>query len=60
MTLKPPSTERTPTVGHISRAAQVRVDERLREIRAHRVALDRARPAAEDVNRAQEQDRCRP
>jgi hypothetical protein len=42
MTLKPGLAERARTVGHISRAAQVRVDHRVKEILARQVALDRA------------------
>lgn len=46
MTLKPTPPERTRTVGHISHPAQMRVDQRVKEILARRVALDRARRAA--------------
>jgi hypothetical protein len=59
MTLKPEATERARTVGHVSRATQVRVDRRVQDILARRTALDRARRAAHRVNSAQEQDRCR-
>jgi hypothetical protein len=59
MTSKPGLTERPRAVGHIPHAAQVRVDQRVREILARRVALDRARHAAKRVNRAWEQERWR-
>lgn len=49
MTLKPELTERTRKVGHISHAAQLRVDQRVQKILARRVALDRARRAAQHV-----------
>jgi hypothetical protein len=49
MTAKPTRSARTPTVGHISRGAQVRIDGRVREILARRVALERARDAAERI-----------
>jgi hypothetical protein len=42
--------ERTHMVGHVSHAAQVRVDQRVKEIVARRVALDRARRAAQRLN----------
>ena len=50
MTLKPELTERARTVGHIAHAAQVRVDQRVMEILARQVALDRARRAAQRFN----------
>jgi hypothetical protein len=50
MTPKPGLTERAPTVGHLSHAAQMRIDQRVKEILARRVALDRARRAAERFN----------
>ena len=50
MTLKRGPPERARTVGHISHAAQVRVDQRVKEIVARRVALDRARRAAQRLN----------
>jgi hypothetical protein len=59
MTLSPGPTERARTVGHVSRATQVHVDRRVQDILARRVALERARRAAQRVNSAQEQDRCR-
>ena len=59
MTLKPGPTEPARTVGHVSHATQVRVDRRVQDILARRVALDRARHAAQRVKSAQEQDRCR-
>jgi hypothetical protein len=59
MTLKPGPTERPRTIGHTPHAAQVRVDQRVREIVARRVALERAQHTAQRVNRAWEQDPCR-
>jgi hypothetical protein len=59
MTLKPGPTERARTVGRVSHATQVRVDRRVQDILARRVALDRARRAAQRVNTVQEQARCR-
>jgi hypothetical protein len=50
MTLKSERAERVPTVGYISHAAQARVDQRVKEILARRVALDRARRAAQRLN----------
>ena len=50
MTLKPGPPERARTVGHIYPAAQARVDQRVKEILARRVALDRARRAAQQLN----------
>jgi hypothetical protein len=50
MTRKPGPPERARTAGHISRAAQARVDQRVKEILARRVALDRARRAAQQLN----------
>ena len=50
MTLKPGPPERTRRVGHISHAAQVRVDQRVKKILARRVALTRARRAAQQLN----------
>jgi hypothetical protein len=50
MTLKPGPTERPRTVGHISHIAQARVDQRVREILARRIALDRARRAAQRLD----------
>jgi hypothetical protein len=50
MTLKPGPTERARTVGHISHTAQARVDQRVKEILARRVALDRARRAAQRLD----------
>ncbi len=50
MTLKPGLTEPARGVGHISHAAQMRVDRRVKEIFARRVALDRARRAAQRLN----------
>jgi hypothetical protein len=47
MTPKPGLTERARTVGHTAHAAQVRIDQRVKEILARRVALDRARRAAQ-------------
>jgi hypothetical protein len=47
-------TGRTRTVGHISHAAQARVDQRVKEILARRVALDRAQGAARRLKRADE------
>ena len=49
MTVKPGLPERARKVGHISHAAQARVDQRVKEI-ACRVALDRARRAAHRLN----------
>jgi hypothetical protein len=49
MTLKPEFTERARKVGHISHAAQLRLDQRVQKILARRVALDRARRAAQHV-----------
>ena len=47
MALKPPRTERARTVGHISHAAGVRIDQRVKEILARReAAVERARGAA--------------
>jgi len=43
-------TERIRTVGHVSHTAQVRVDQRVKEIVARRVALDRARRASQRLN----------
>jgi hypothetical protein len=43
-------TKRAATVGHISHDARVRVDQRVKEILARRVALDRARRAALRLN----------
>jgi hypothetical protein len=43
MALKPPRTQRARTVGHISRDARVRVDQRVKEILARReAAVERA------------------
>ena len=50
MTLKPGPAERASTVGHISHAAQTRVDQRVKEILARRAALDQARRAAQRLN----------
>jgi hypothetical protein len=50
MTLKPGPTERARAVGHISHIAQARVDQRVKEILARRVALDRARRAAQRLD----------
>ena len=50
MTPKAGRTERARKVGHISRAAQTRIDQRVTEILARRVALDRARRAAQRLN----------
>ena len=50
MTLKPGRTERARTVRHISYVAQARVDQRIKEILARRVALDRARRAAQRLD----------
>ena len=47
MTLKPAPPERTRRVGHITHAAQVRVNQRVEKILARRVALARARRAAQ-------------
>jgi hypothetical protein len=58
MTLKTRSTGRT--VGYIPRAAQIRIDQRSREIHGRRAALDRARRVARNVNRAWEQDQRGP
>jgi hypothetical protein len=55
MTLKPGPTARARTVGHISHIAQARVDQRVREILARRVALDRARRAARASTERREQ-----
>ena len=49
MTVEPTRSARARTVGHISRGAQVRIDGRVREILARRVALERARDAAERI-----------
>ena len=47
MATKPPRTQRARTVGHISRDARVRVDQRVKEILARRqAAVERARRAA--------------
>jgi hypothetical protein len=59
MTLKSQPREHARTVGHVSHASQVRVDRRVQDILARRAALDRARRAAQHINSAQEQDRCR-
>jgi hypothetical protein len=59
MTLKPEPSERPRTVGHTSHGAQVRVDQRVKEILARQVAIDRARRAAQSVNCAREQDQRR-
>ena len=50
MTLKPGLNEPARTVGHISHAAQTRIDQRVKEILARRVALDRAQRAAQRLN----------
>jgi hypothetical protein len=50
MTLKPGPPERARTVSHISHAAQARVDQRVKEILARRVAVDRAQRAAQQLN----------
>jgi hypothetical protein len=50
MTLKPGLTEHARMVGYVSHAAQVRVDQRVKEILARRVALDRARSAAQRLD----------
>jgi hypothetical protein len=50
MTLKPGPPERARTVSHISHAAQARVDQRVKEILARRVALDRVRRAGQQLN----------
>ena len=49
MTLKPAPPERTRRVGHITHAAQVRVNQRVEKILARRVALARARRAAQQL-----------
>jgi hypothetical protein len=59
MTLKSGPREHARTVGHVSHASQVRVDRRVQDILARRAALDRARRAAQRINSAEEQDRCR-
>jgi hypothetical protein len=41
-------------VGHITHAAQARVDQRIKEILARRVALDRARGAAQRLKATDE------
>jgi hypothetical protein len=47
MALKPLRTQRARTVGHISRDARARVDQRVKEILARReAAVERARRAA--------------
>jgi hypothetical protein len=58
MTPKPALTGRARTVGYVSHADQVRIDERVKEILARRVTLDRARRAAQRLNRT-EQEQCR-
>jgi hypothetical protein len=59
MTPRPERTERPRTIGHTSHEAQVRVDQRVREVVARRVALNRAQHAAQRINRAGEQNLCR-
>jgi hypothetical protein len=52
MALKPLRTQRARTVGHISHAARVRVDQRVKEILARReAAVKRARRAAQRLKR---------
>jgi hypothetical protein len=43
-------TERARTVGHVSHAAHACVDQRVKDIVARRVALDRARRASQRLN----------
>ena len=50
MTLKPGPPERARMVGYVPHAAQIRVDQRVKEILARRVALDRVRRAAQQLN----------
>ena len=52
MTLARGLTGRARRVGHISRAAQARVDQRVKEILARRAALDRAQGAARRLKAA--------
>ena len=47
MTPKPGLTERARTISHTAHAAQVRIYQRVKETLARRVALDRARWAAQ-------------
>ena len=51
MALKEVGTEHARTVGHVSRQAQVRVDERVERILARRAALRQARLAARRLKR---------
>jgi hypothetical protein len=55
--MKPGRIESARTVGHISHAAQVRVDQRVQDILARRRALEHPRRAAQRVNTGREQDR---
>ena len=59
MTLNSGPSERARTVGYVSHASQLRVDQRVQDILVRHAALDRARRAAQRINSAEEQDRCR-
>ena len=54
MTPKRRPTGRAGRVGHISHAAQTRIDQRVKEILARRAALDQARGAARRLRRSDE------